>query len=101
MSGIWGSFNLKKDNLYNSGEIVLYESNCGDYTCVYVAKHDVPAIFNSPPPFLPQYWELMYCVENGKPNKCEKRVECGPGRAVVDLGEDNLICVPVESRVGG
>lgn len=102
-SDVWGEARVEKINLYKAGETVLYNSSCGDYTCVYVAKVDIPASLNSPPPELPDYWQRQYCVENGRENKCVKKIECGPGRVVVDLGGEgapNLICVPVESSVG-
>lgn len=101
----WDGAKIAKQYFYRSGDIVLYDTACGDHTCIYVATADMPAdaalVVPGPPPSA--FWQRQYCVENGKPSKCDKRIECGPGRVVVDLGgEDapNLVCVPVESSVG-
>lgn len=100
----WDSARIAKQFFYRSGDTVLYETPCGNYTCVYVATSDMPAnpalVVPGPPPTA--YWQRQYCVENGTENKCEKTVVCGPGYTVVDLGGNspNLVCVPVESTVG-
>lgn len=101
----WDDAKISKQYFYRSGDTVLYETPCGDYTCVYVATADMPAdaalVVPGPPP--PSYWQRQYCVRNGRENKCLKKIECGPGRVVVDLGGENspnLVCVPVESSVG-
>lgn len=78
--------------------IVLFDVECGEYTCLYTAVTD-PG--NNPPPD-PNYWRRVFCVENGKKSKCTKTKKCGPGRVLVSLssGDNDLICVPVESTVG-
>jgi len=98
----WGAAEIEKDYLYRAGDTVLHDTGCGDYTCVYVALADVPIdVVNEPPPS--SHWERLYCVRNGKPNTCVKRVTCTePNREVVSLsnGNSDLICVPVESTTG-
>jgi hypothetical protein len=101
----WDVARIAKQYFYRSGDTVLYETSCGNYTCVYSATSDMPAdqalVAPGPPP--PSYWQRQYCVPNGRENKCVKKLECGPGYTVVDLGGEgapNLICVPVESTVG-
>ena len=102
----WGEYKIEKQYFYRSSDIVLYDTRCGTYTCVYVATQDMPAnnelIVPGPPPA--DYWQKLYCVKNDKEDKCEKKVTCSqPNREVVSLspGDNDLICVPVESRVGG
>ena len=102
-SDMWSDAKIEKPYVYEVGSVVLYDSGCGDYTCVYVATDDVPPqSINSPPPR--QYWEKLYCVVNGKPNKClSESAPCNrPGRVKVSLssGNNDLICAPVESRLG-
>ena len=101
----WGEAKIAKEYFYKAGDIVLYDTNCGDYTCVYVATGDIPATPNLivPGPPSKTYWSRLYCVPNGSPNTCTKRVKCdGPNRQLVSLssGESDLICVPVESNTG-
>jgi len=102
----WGEYKIEKEYFYRSSDIVLYDTRCGTFTCVYVATQDMPAnnelIVPGPPPA--DYWQKLYCVKNNKEDKCEKKVICNqPNREVVSLssGDNDLICVPVESRVGG
>ena len=98
----WDNARIERQYFYKAGDTVLFETSCGNYTCVYAAISDMPAdsalIAPGPPPTA--YWQRQYCVPNGRANKCKKGLVCGPNRVVVDLGEDNLICVPVESTVG-
>lgn len=101
----WNVARIAKQYFYRSGDTVLYETPCGNYTCVYVATSDMPVdaalVVPGPPPAA--FWQRQYCVPNGRENKCVKKLECGPGYTVVDLGGEgapNLICVPVESTVG-
>lgn len=101
----WNVARISKQYFYRAGDTVLYETSCGNYTCVYVATSNMPAnptlVVPGPPPTA--YWQRQYCLPNGRENKCEKRLVCGPGRVVVDLGgegDPNLVCVPVESSVG-
>lgn len=101
----WGNAQIAKDYFYRAGDIVLHDTGCGDYTCVYIATADMPADFDlvtsGPPPAT--YWQKQYCIRNGKPNTCVKRVTCTePNRKIVSLssGDSDLICVPVESTTG-
>lgn len=100
----WDEARIAKAYFYQSGDIVLWNTRCDDYTCVYVATADMPAdpdlVLPGPPPSA--YFSRMYCVPNGKPSTCNKTISCGPGRVVVDLGRDgtDLVCVPVESDIG-
>jgi len=102
----WGDAKIALNYFYRAGDIVLYDTACGDHTCVYVATADMPAnselIVPGPPPA--DYWQKLYCVKNDKEDRCEKKVTCDrPNRELVSLspGDNDLICVPVESRVGG
>lgn len=100
----WGEAKITKTYFYESGDTVLWNTRCNDYTCVYVATADMPAdpslIIPGPPPST--YFSRLYCIRNGKPSTCGKTISCGPGRIVIDLGRDgtDLVCVPVESDVG-
>ena len=100
----WGEAKITKTYFYESGDTVLWNTRCDDYTCVYVAIADMPAdlalVVPGPPP--PTYFSRLYCARNGNPSTCEKTISCGPGRVVVDLGRDgtDLVCVPVESDIG-
>ena len=78
-----------------TGTTTLNDSRCGNHTCVYISNSVVPINTSPPSPV----WNLLYCVPNGKPNKCTRQVVCGPGRLVTDLssGDRDLICVPVEA----
>lgn len=100
----WNVARIAKGFFYRRGDIVLYDTSCDDYTCVYIAVSDMPsdpALIEPGPPPTP-YFDKLYCVANGRESKCAKRVTCGPGRVVVDLGSDgtDLVCVPVESTTG-
>lgn len=102
-SDIWSDAKIEREYTYEIGSVVLYDSGCGDLTCVYVATADVPPQFaQTPPPR--QYWEKLYCLVNGKPSKClSGPPPCDrPGRIKVSLssGNNDLICAPVESRLG-
>ncbi len=103
-SNSWGNARIDRGNFYKSGDTVLYDSSCGDYTCAYTAIDDVPAnqdlIVPGPPPS--SYWQRLYCVKNGDPSKCVKQSTCPRGYRLVSLsfGEADLICVPVESTTG-
>jgi hypothetical protein len=100
-SDVWSDAKIRKELLYVAGDVVLYDSGCSDYTCVYVALSDVPALaVPGPPP--PPYWQRLYCVPTGRESTCKKVKKCGPGRALVSLSsqDNDLICVPVESKVG-
>lgn len=100
----WDSARIAKGFFYHRGDTVLYDTPCDDYTCVYIATADMPSdpalIAPGPPPST--YFQRLYCVVNGRDNKCTKRVSCGPGRVIVDLGRNDtdLVCVPVESTTG-
>jgi hypothetical protein len=102
----WGKAVIKKTFIYNSGDIVLYDTACGNFTCLYVSTRDIPntvsLLPDQPPPA--EYWRRLFCVENGKPYKCSKRFTCDgkSGREIVSLssGDSDLICVPVESSTG-
>ena len=101
----WSKARILKGFFYLGGDIVLYDAVCDNFTCAYVATDDMPAdpalIVPGPPPAA--YWRRLYCVENGRPDKCVKRLECDlPNRKIVSLsdGFEDLVCVPVESRVG-
>lgn len=104
-SDLWGEAKSVREFFYKAGDIVLYDSNCGDYTCIYVAKIDMPAdpeLITTGPPS-PTYWQKQYCVFNGLQNKCVKVPTCtNPGRKIVSLGRGNtdIICVSVESNTG-
>jgi hypothetical protein len=76
------------------GTIVLNDSRCGNHTCAYMSNSVVP-IDTRPPSSV---WNLLYCVPNGKTDKCTKQIICGPGRLVTDLSskDRDLVCVPVE-----
>lgn len=103
-SGVWKDARIRKDFFYKQNDIVLYDSTCGEYTCVYVASQDMPAntdlVSPGPPPTA--YFSRQYCVRNGKPNTCGKTISCGPGREVISLSKPpfDYICVPVESNTG-
>jgi hypothetical protein len=77
---------------------VVTDTECGDYSCLYTA---ISQPGSNPPPN-PTYWQRLFCVENGKPSKCKKTVQCGVNRTLVSLssGDEDLICVPVESTEG-
>jgi hypothetical protein len=80
---------------YSKDSIVLVDSFCGDFTCVYIATSS-PGLVAPPSPV----WQKMYCVKNGKPYLCEKGVKCDkPNTRVISLSSDpnDLICIPVES----
>lgn len=98
----WDEAKISKDYFYRSGDTVLWNTRCNDYTCVYVAIADMPAdptlVVPGPPPLT--YFTRSYCVRNGNPSTCGKTISCGPGRTIVDLGSTDLVCVPVESDVG-
>lgn len=101
----WGAAQIAKDYFYREGDVVLYDTNCGDYTCVYVATTDMPAsaelAVDGPPS--PTYWQRQYCVPSGNPNTCVKGAKCDkPNHQLVSLssGNSDLICVPVESTTG-
>lgn len=101
----WDGAQIVKDYFYRAGDIVLYDTNCSDYTCVYVAVTDMPATpeLVTPGPPSSVYWQKQYCLKNGKPSTCVKREKCiGTNRRLVSLssGEADLICVPVESTTG-
>jgi hypothetical protein len=79
--------------------IVKLDTNCGDSSCLYVSKStSIPEV--SPPD--PEYWQRLFCAGNGKENLCKNLKKCGPGRVLVSLssGDNDLICVPVESSDG-
>lgn len=103
-SDTWKDARISKDFFYRQNDIVLYDSVCGDYTCVFIASQDMPAdtslVDLGPPP--PSYFSRLYCIRNGKPNTCSNMVSCGPGREVVSLSKppSDYICVPVESNAG-
>lgn len=90
---VWGPLSnysyFSSSTQYTAGDIVLFDLACGNITCISQLGGD-------------STWKKLICLENGKDNKCEKRIECGPGRVIVDLGGEtpNLVCVPVESSVG-
>lgn len=98
----WDEAKIAKTYFYQSGDTVLWNTRCNDYTCVYVATADMPAdpelVVPGPPP--PNYFSRLYCIRNGNPSTCGKTISCGPGRVVVDLGSTDLVCVPVESDIG-
>jgi len=100
----WGEAGISKDFFYVRGDTVLYDTRCGDYTCVYIAVVNMPSnpalIMPGPPPS--DYFNKLYCIRNGRDNTCVDGVSCGPGRVIVDLssGGRDLICVPVESTTG-
>lgn len=101
----WDEAKIAKTYFYRSGDIVLWDVRCNDYTCVYIATADMPAnpdlVALGPPPST--YFNRLYCTPNGKPNTCVKRVTCTkPNRKVVSLsnGNSDLVCVPVESTTG-
>lgn len=102
----WNSAKVEKDFFYVTGDTVLYDSVCGNFTCAYIAVSNMPfdssLVVPGPPSTL--YWRKLYCIENGKPDKCVKSVECEnlPNRKVVNLSNtsDDSICVPVESYTG-
>ncbi len=97
----WDTARIANGFFYLRGDIVLYDTSCDDYTCVYIATADMPSnpalIVPGPPPS--PYFNKLYCVANGRDSKCTKLITCGPGRVVVDLSLANQdpICVPVES----
>lgn len=103
-SDIWGDAKLEKQNFYGAGDIVLYDTELGDYTCAYLAILDMPAdqelVLPGPPSSA--YWRKLYCVRNDKGRSITdgpvKTCDL-PNRTVVSLTADdkNLICVPVES----
>jgi len=100
----WDEAKIAKTYFYRSGDTVLWNTRCDDYTCVYVATANMPAnpnlIVSGPPPSA--YFSRLYCIRNGNPSTCSKTISCGPGRVVVDLGQNgtDLVCVPVESDIG-
>jgi hypothetical protein len=101
----WGQARFERESFYETGNVALYDSRCGDYTCAYVAIKPMPndpdLIRSGPPP--KEYWEKLYCVPNGKPNICEKKVTCTrPNTKLVSLTgrDEDLVCLPVESTVG-
>jgi len=100
----WDEAKIAKTHFYRSGDTVLWNTRCDDYTCVYVATSDMPAtpslIVPGPPPSA--YFSRLYCIRNGNLSTCGKTTSCGPGRVIVDLGSDgtDLVCVPVESDIG-
>jgi hypothetical protein len=100
----WDEAKIAKTYFYRSGDTVLWNTRCDDYTCVYVAIADMPAnpdlVVPGPPPAT--YFSRLYCIRNGNPSTCGKTISCGPGRVVVDLGRNgtDLVCVPVESDIG-
>lgn len=105
-SDIWSDSRIRKTFFYRRGDIVLYDSGCSDYTCVYVAKSDMPTleILSVPGPPTLEYWDRLYCTKNGNSNTCEKKFSCEdrPYRVPVSLSvpDSDLICVPVESTTG-
>lgn len=85
---------------YQSSEIVLYDQACGNITCIYAATSTSTSDPGTPPS---AYWKKLYCVENGKQNKCENIKKCPSGTyQIISLssGNNDLICAPVESNLG-
>lgn len=84
---------------YAINSIVLQDHLCGDVTCVYVATSTSTTDPGKPPS---AYWHKLYCVKNNKQSKCENIKKCPPNYQVVSLssGNNDLICVPVESNTG-
>lgn len=80
---------------YVIGSTVLSDDRCGTNTCTYqaaVASPRNPAVY-------PADWTRLYCVQNGKPSKCDKALlTCfEPYYRLVSLSRDDsdLICAPV------
>lgn len=99
----WGSALINKDFIYRKKDIVLYDSSCSDHTCVFIAKSNIPVDLEFSPDLPPprEYWELLYCVPNGKDNTCGKELKCVNGKVVsLSSGDNDLICAPVESNTG-
>lgn len=97
-SDVWNDAKIRKILFYKEGDHVIFDSVCGNYTCLYTAIQDMPAeeglISDSFPPRL--YWKRLYCVENGKEDLCRGRFKCkGINRKIVSLsdGFSDLICV--------
>lgn len=79
---------------YAANSVVLRYSNCGDLTCVYVAKlstSDLPPSSN---------WSRLYCVRNGRPNLCTAPEKCLGKIVYLSSPYSDRICVPVESTTG-
>lgn len=79
--------------------IVKIDTDCGDYSCLYITNSSV--ISETSPPN-PEFWTRLFCAKNGKKNTCSKVITCGPNRVLVSLssGDNDLVCVPVESSDG-
>jgi hypothetical protein len=77
---------------YSSGKIVLFDSDCGNLTCMFLAIANVPAdqIALNPPEV--SSWKRVVCVENGKPDKCIKSASCD--QVSLSDGFSDLICLP-------
>lgn len=101
-SDLWSDAKIAKTNYYEKNDIVLYDSATGDYTCVYVATSDMPVttvlVPNTPPPS--DFWSKLYCVRNGKEVVGVSTCEGGYSPVSLSSGDNDLICVPVESTIG-
>lgn len=83
-------FNAQSGGPYTSGQIVLYDSVCGNLTCVFLATGNIPASGLSP--LENSLWKRTICLENGKPDKCVKTIGCDNPVALSSDSTD-LICL--------
>jgi len=88
---IWGPLDqytyFSESSQYTPGDKALFDVRCGNLSCLSEYQTDGS-------------WKKLICLENGKQDLCKKTIKCRPGSVVVDLGGNNLVCVPVESSVG-
>lgn len=81
---------------YPANSLVLLNTECGNYTCLYISK----STSGTTPPPTPSVWQKVYCVGNGGEDGCRKQFVCEePNRRIISLSspDSDLICIPVES----
>lgn len=78
---------------YLTGDIVLYDSACGDISCVYIALGTISTGQMTANPADSTLWHRSICVNNGKPSKCLKSPPCNDSLSLSD-GFRDLICLP-------